>query len=162
MMVPLDNVRAVVIYTTAEGGSALATLPLAICRKVMLEDGTANWEGIAGATGWGISSGAGEGYASWHVSAMPGLSIVLCGAWEIEASNGQRHILDTGDVLVMLDTSGRGHRSRTLTAPCAVMGVSFDEATHIQIANQVSDLVKAGSLQPRNARISPATIGASK
>jgi hypothetical protein len=143
MIVPLEEVNAVVIYATPEGGSALATLPLDLCRKVTQPDGTSHWQGVSGATGWGITAGQGDGYDGWHPSSIPGLSVVLCGAWEIESSNGQRRILDTGDVLVMLDTTGKGHRSRTLTAPCAVMGISFDAATHARIAAQVANLATA-------------------
>jgi hypothetical protein len=37
--------------------------------------------------------------------------ITLRGHWEIEASDGTRRALAPGDVLVMLDTTGQGHRS---------------------------------------------------
>jgi uncharacterized protein YjlB len=132
-----EGVMAVVIHATPDGGSALSDLHLPLCHKQIAADGSSRWEGVSGATGWGITSGQGDGYETWHVSAMPGLSIVLSGAWEIEASNGDRRILSTGDVLVMLDTTGRGHRSRQISAPCAVIGIGFDAATHQQIAAQV-------------------------
>lgn len=125
--------HAVAIYPTPDGGSALIDLPLPICRKLA----SGAWEGIAGATGWGITQGNGEGYGEWHVSAMAGLSIVLRGAWAIEAGDGACRVLRPGDMLVMLDTTGRGHRSQTVEKPCTVIGIAFDADTAARLRQQV-------------------------
>jgi hypothetical protein len=126
---------AVCIYATPDGESVLLDLSLPVTRKVERADGSSEWLGIAGATGWGIVGPSGDAAADershsrWHTSGPPGLSIVLSGAWQIEAGNGDTRVLDTGAVLVMLDNHGRGHRSRTLRQPCATIGVSFDAPT---------------------------------
>jgi len=125
--------HAVAIYATPDGGSALLDLPLPLCRKIS----SGAWEGIAGATGWGITQGDGEGYGEWHVSAMAGLSIVLRGAWAIEAGDGARRVLRPGDMLVMLDTTGCGHCSQTLEQPCTVIGIAFDANTAARLRQEV-------------------------
>lgn len=121
--------HAVVIMPTPDGGSRLVNLPLALCHKTK----AGLWEGIAGATGWGITQGTGEGYGEWHNSAMAGLSIVLRGSWAIEASDGEKRVLRPGDMLVMLDTTGQGHRSHPLEHPCTVIGVSMDAQTEARM-----------------------------
>lgn len=132
----MNAYQAVAIMPTADGGSHLIDLPLALCRKT--EAGL--WEGIAGATGWGITQGTGEGYGEWHNSAMAGLSIVLRGSWVIEAGNGARRVLRPGDMLVMLDTVGRGHRSYPLEQPCTVIGIAFDAPTEARMRQEATAL----------------------
>jgi hypothetical protein len=142
-MFPEEEIKAVAIYATADGGSAIVDLPLPLCVKETMPDGTSQWTGLGGATVWGVTAGGGTDYMRWHRSAMAGLSIVLSGAWEIEATTGERRILDTGDILVMLDTTGQGHRSRTLTSPCAVLGMAFDDETLASIRRNVAELASA-------------------
>lgn len=122
--------RAVCIWADADGESRLFDIALPVSRKVTHADGTAEWLGICGATGFGIADAASGGnHADWHISGMPGLSVLLEGAWEIEASNGERRLLEPGSVLVMLDNHGRGHRAHTHRQPCTTMGVSFNAET---------------------------------
>jgi len=126
---------AVCIFARPDGGSVLLDLTLPTTRKVEREDGSSAWLGIAGATGWGIVGPSGDAaddhraHHRWHTSGPPGLSIVLSGAWEIEAGNGDTRVLESGAMLVMLDQHGQGHRSRTLRQPCATIGVAFDAPT---------------------------------
>jgi hypothetical protein len=129
---------AVAVYTTADGGSALARMPLPLARKTTAPDGTTVWDTIGGAGSWGVLSGSQPGLGAWHVSAKAGISILLAGSWEIETTNGQRARFDVGDALVMLDTTGRGHRANTLAVPCSVIGLSFDAATHQRIIAQLA------------------------
>lgn len=125
---PSDSFPAVCVYALDNGGSALTEIDLPICHKEIAADGSARWEGVGSANGWGIAAGDPEQCTQWHVSGMAGLSITLCGEWEIEASNGDRRTLRAGDVLVMLDTTGDGHRSWPSGAGrCLTMGVAFGE-----------------------------------
>ena len=137
---------AVCILADAEQGSVLVDLDLPITRKVTLADGTVHWEGIAGATAWGIAGAeSGGDHGGWHVSTMPGLSITLAGAWEIEAANGDRRVLEPGMVLVMLDSTGPGHRSRPLRQPCVTMGVGLDATAEAQLRALVATM-KSGTV----------------
>jgi len=45
------------------------------------------------------------------------LVIALAGRSEVEASDGTRRVLEVGSILLTEDTTGKGHRIRTLTAP---------------------------------------------
>lgn len=48
----------------------------------------------------------------WHVAPQRQFIVLLDGAIEIEVSDGNRRTLRGGEVLLMEDTSGRGHRTR--------------------------------------------------
>jgi hypothetical protein len=53
--------------------------------------------------------------SDWHVSRSRNLFVLISGAWEIEASDGEKRVIRPGDTLLVEDTSGRGHRSRVLS-----------------------------------------------
>lgn len=103
---------ALCIYALPDGGSRLVDLELPVTRKVTGADGVAHWEGVAAASHWGLAGNASSStHHEWHTCGHAGLSITLRGRWDIEASDGTRRTLGPGDVLVMLDTTGQGHRS---------------------------------------------------
>ncbi|MFS0851090.1 hypothetical protein AB3M93_16720 [Novosphingobium panipatense] len=119
---------ALCVYPTPDGGSRLAELNLPLMRKVVAQDGSSSWEGVAPATVWGIAGADPLHATDWHTSGMAGLSITLEGEWEIEAGDGMRHRLRPGDILVMLDTTGQGHRSWPCGgAQCLTMGIGISE-----------------------------------
>lgn len=125
---------AVCIYAEADGSSHLVDLKIPLTRKVITEDGTVHWEGIAPASMWGIAGGDPNHSTDWHPCGMAGLSITLEGEWEIEATDGTRRHLGPGDVLVMLDTNGTGHRSWPGgDTRCLTMGVGFGEGVEDQM-----------------------------
>ena len=48
----------------------------------------------------------------WHVAPRRQFIVLLDGAIEIETSDGARRTFRGGDVLLLEDTAGRGHRTR--------------------------------------------------
>jgi hypothetical protein len=89
------------------------------------ETDTFRWSGPQPAAHWVVIDGAPAGAKDWHTAGSAGLSVVIEGSWEIEAGDGSRRKLERGDVLVLLDTTGQGHRSRvTGDRRCVVLGVS--------------------------------------
>ncbi|HTG91120.1 MAG TPA: hypothetical protein VL866_00930 [Pyrinomonadaceae bacterium] len=59
--------------------------------------------------------GALAGWESdWHPSSGRHLFAVLTGAWEVTASDGETRTFAKGDVLLVEDTTGKGHTSRVL------------------------------------------------
>ena len=52
----------------------------------------------------------------WHVAPRRQLVVLLDGAIEIETSDGARRTFRGGDVLLLEDTTGRGHRTRNVEA----------------------------------------------
>jgi len=62
------------------------------------------------------SEGA-SGDVPFEVPASRQLVIPLAGKAEIEASDGTRRVLEVGSILLAEDTSGKGHRIRTLAGP---------------------------------------------
>jgi hypothetical protein len=55
--------------------------------------------------------------APFAVAPCRQLVIPLAGRAEVEASDGTRRILEVGSILLTEDTTGKGHRIRTLSAP---------------------------------------------
>jgi hypothetical protein len=51
----------------------------------------------------------------WHPSSARNLFVVLSGEWEVEASNGTVRRFGPNSVLLVEDTSGKGHRSRVVS-----------------------------------------------
>ena len=57
--------------------------------------------------------GAPAGWESdWHPSSGRHLFAVLTGVWEVTASDGEVRTFSKGNVLLVEDTTGKGHRSR--------------------------------------------------
>jgi hypothetical protein len=52
----------------------------------------------------------------WHVAPQRQFIVLLDGAIEIETSDGIRRTFRGGDILLMEDTTGRGHRTRHVEA----------------------------------------------
>ena len=53
--------------------------------------------------------------ASWHPSSGRHLFAVLTGTWEVIASDGEVRTFTKGDVLLVEDTTGKGHASRVIS-----------------------------------------------
>lgn len=124
------TVSAVCIYADADGMSHLIDVDLPAMTRLVDDNGKSRFIGILGATSMGFITGTAGEFKDWHAASMAGLSICLAGEWEIEAGSGQRRILRTGSVLLMLDTHGQGHRSRSLgDVASTVIGVSIDTET---------------------------------
>lgn len=50
----------------------------------------------------------------WHNAPARQYVVMLDGRVELEASDGEKRVLGTGEILLVEDTWGRGHRSRSL------------------------------------------------
>src|SRR5437016_2616580 len=50
--------------------------------------------------------------SDWHPSSARNLFVVLSDGWEVTASDGETRRFNTGEVLLVEDTTGKGHRSR--------------------------------------------------
>ena len=60
---------------------------------------------------------AGAGYVSdWHPAPRKQFSLVLSGAMEVEASDGETRVFTPGTVLLVTDLTGRGHQTRAVGA----------------------------------------------
>jgi quercetin dioxygenase-like cupin family protein len=59
--------------------------------------------------------------SDWHPSSGRNFFIVISGGWEVTASDGETRRFGVGSVLLVEDTSGKGHTSRVLSDSVAVM-----------------------------------------
>jgi hypothetical protein len=65
--------------------------------------------------------GAPAGWASdWHPSAARNMFVVLSGEWEIQARDGSIRRFAPNDVLLVEDTTGRGHKSQVISNQCSL------------------------------------------
>jgi quercetin dioxygenase-like cupin family protein len=70
---------------------------------------------MSAATQFGFME-APKGWTSdWHPSTARNLFVVLSGEWEVTASDGESRRFEVGNVLLVEDTSGKGHRSRVVS-----------------------------------------------
>jgi hypothetical protein len=53
--------------------------------------------------------------SDWHPSAARNMFFVLSGEWEVTASDGETRRFGVGSILLVEDTSGKGHRSRVVS-----------------------------------------------
>jgi len=75
--------------------------------------------------------GAPSGWeADWHASSGRHLFAVLTGVWEVTASDGEVRTFSRGDVLLVEDTTGKGHASRVVSEePSLALLVTLPAAT---------------------------------
>jgi quercetin dioxygenase-like cupin family protein len=52
----------------------------------------------------------------WHRSSGRNLFVVLSGQWEVEASDGEKRLFSSNDMLLLEDTFGKGHNSRVTSS----------------------------------------------
>jgi EutQ-like cupin domain len=64
---------------------------------------------------WGFMRAPAGWQSDWHTSTARNLFVVLSGDWEVTASDGECRRFSTGDVLLVEDTTGKGHSSRVLS-----------------------------------------------
>ena len=53
-------------------------------------------------------------YGDWHPTPKRQFFLYLAGEMEIEVSDGEARRIRAGDILLVEDTSGKGHRSRSV------------------------------------------------
>lgn len=71
--------------------------------------------------------------SEWHPSSARNLFVVITGEWEVTASDGEVQRFKTGDVLLVEDTTGKGHTSRVVSEEDSValmIEVSTEEVSH--------------------------------
>lgn len=59
----------------------------------------------------------------WHPAPARQFIMPLSGEMEFEVSDGEKRVFGPGDVLLVEDTSGKGHRSRMVSSSLGVFGV---------------------------------------
>lgn len=53
--------------------------------------------------------------SDWHPTTARNIFFVLSGEWEVTASDGEARRFGTGSVLLVEDTTGKGHSSRVVS-----------------------------------------------
>lgn len=82
---------------------------------------------FAAATQYGFMQAAAGWESDWHASAGRNFFVVISGEWEVTASDGAVRRFRAGDLLLVEDTSGQGHKSRVISDSVAVMVEPADD-----------------------------------
>ena len=110
------------IYTGRDGQSHFSDDALALQADAMGRLST----GLQRAVGWMYAESPQERFVDWHTSGPGGVSVMLEGWMDVEIGSGETRRLVAGDVLIALDTSGQGHRSR-MSANTRGLSLMFDQ-----------------------------------
>ncbi|MBB5686255.1 hypothetical protein [Sphingobium boeckii] len=134
--------EAYCVYVGADGTSKIGRVTLPMMAKIIGEDGASTWTNVQTGRTWGVTGGEGhlptDDFGPWHTAGNPMMSIVLQGAWEVQAGSGERRVLELGSLTIFLDDTGPGHRSRTVSIePSIVIGVGLDEKSALDFKTQL-------------------------
>ena len=110
------------IYTGRDGQSHFCDDSLALKADAAGRLST----GLQPAVGWMYSENPQERFVDWHTAGPGGVSVMLAGWMDVEIGSGETRRLVAGDVLIALDTSGQGHRSR-MAANTRGLSLMFDQ-----------------------------------
>ena len=110
------------IYTGRDGQSHFSDDALALKADAVGRLST----GLQRAVGWMYAESPQERFVDWHTSGPGGVSVMLEGWMDVEIGSGETRRLVAGDVLIALDTSGQGHRSR-MSANTRGLSLMFDQ-----------------------------------
>ncbi|MCU1265934.1 MAG: hypothetical protein JWM21_2252 [Acidobacteria bacterium] len=69
----------------------------------------------AAATNFSFFGAPSGWHSDWHPSAKRNLFAVITGEWEVSASDGETRRFLAGSVLLVEDTTGKGHTSRVVS-----------------------------------------------
>ena len=73
------------------------------------------------ATQFGFMSAPAGWESDWHASAARNFFVVINGEWEVTASDGETRRFEPQSLLLVEDTTGKGHRSRVITDSIAAI-----------------------------------------
>jgi hypothetical protein len=70
---------------------------------------------VTPATQFGFMNAPAGWSSDWHPATTRSIFFVLSGEWEVTASDGESRRFSTGSVLLLEDTTGKGHSSRVVS-----------------------------------------------
>ena len=97
------------VFATSDGGSAFEDIEIELTDAGQIGR-LSSW---VGARDVAFRENSPDYDYDWHHAPARQLIVLLDGAIEIEVTTGEKRAFRGGDVLLVEDTSGRGHRTRT-------------------------------------------------
>ena len=101
--------RVTRVYATDDGGSAFEDVDIELTDRGMV----GKLSERVRASDVAFRENSPDYDWDWHCAPARQLIVLLDGAIEIEVTSGEKRAFGGGDVLLVEDTSGRGHRTRT-------------------------------------------------
>ena len=104
------------LYSDAEGESHFedAEIDLALTDYAPLAP-PLGLSSFTPATQFGFMNAPAGWSSDWHPTTARNIFFVLSGEWEVTASDGEARRFGTGSVLLVEDTTGKGHSSRVVS-----------------------------------------------
>ncbi len=76
---------------------------------------------FADAAEFGFMNASAGWESDWHPSAARNFFVVVSGEWEVTSSDGEMRRFREGSLLLVEDTTGKGHKSRVVSDSIAAM-----------------------------------------
>ena len=76
---------------------------------------------MSSAAQFGFMSVPADWESDWHPSSARNFFVVINGEWEVTASDGETRHFGPQSLLLVEDTTGKGHKSRVVSKSIAVM-----------------------------------------
>ena len=105
----METFKVTRVYTGADGHSYFGTL-----EHPLTDAGPIGSLSESVEVGQLIFRKVPPGYDDWHNAPQKQFVVLLNGGVEIETSLAEKRSFEQGEILLMEDTSGKGHRSRNL------------------------------------------------
>jgi hypothetical protein len=103
-------VRITRIGVTADGGSEFSEIDIELADVGALGRLSEGWP----ASSVIFRENVPDGIVDWHLAPRRQLVVLLDGEIEVEVTSGEKRRFQGGDIVLVEDTKGRGHRTRTI------------------------------------------------
>ncbi|HKO41811.1 MAG TPA: hypothetical protein VJU84_00855 [Pyrinomonadaceae bacterium] len=105
------------LYVDSNGESHFDDVGVELCEVPFAPPAPPLWLCELGAAIRAAFLGGPAGWqGEWHQSTGRNLFVVIQGEWEIEVSDGEKRMFSPTDVVLLEDTSGKGHNSRVTSS----------------------------------------------
>ena len=122
------------LYVDSNGESHFDDVEVELCETPFAPSSPPLWLSELGAAVRAAFLGGPAGWqGEWHQSTGRNLFVVIKGEWEVEVSDGEKRMFSPTDVLLLEDTSGKGHNSRVTSSDDSL-------ALFVELSNDQSDL----------------------
>jgi hypothetical protein len=111
------NMKYVRLYTDASGESHFQEIDVELRESNFAPPAPPLYvSSFLPATQVGFLAGPGGWFGDWHPTPRRQLIIYLAGKVEVRVSDGEVRTFEAGDVLLLEDTTGKGHASRAVSS----------------------------------------------
>jgi len=112
-----ETLRYTKLVSTSDGGSRFEDVKIDLTEQVVSAGVPSMWVGSLAKPASVVFLRSAEFDSEPHPAPREQWVVMLRGAVEVEATDGERRRFEPGDFLFVADTTGRGHITRTIGEP---------------------------------------------